>query len=309
MSDVDVIIVSYKTRDLTRQCLALLQEKLRVSVCKASVYLVDNASGDGTVEMVRSEFPQVKVIESATNLGFGKANNLAAGEGKSPMILLLNSDAFIRTAGAIDAMVEKMKGDSTIAVIGPRLLNRDGTLQLSCFSFPTPVWAWLENLGVTKLLPAGSKWGGYRKWKHDQERVVEWAIGACLLIRRSSWEQVGGFDERFFMYAEETDLQKRIGDAGQRVLFSPAVEVEHWAGSSGLSNNPAVREMFFTSLDRYMKKHFGPLGLLSLRGAMIVGCSVRAVGWAVLSLWNGRARKRFADHAWLVRRQVMRWPT
>jgi GT2 family glycosyltransferase len=307
VADVDLIIVSYKTRELTRQCLTSLRDSLRNSRCSATVFLVDNASGDGTVEMVRSEFPEVRLIESATNLGFGKANNLAAREGTSPMMMLLNSDAFIRTPGAMDVLLAKLHGDESIAVVGPRLLNRDGTLQLSCFSFPTPLNAWLENLGVSKLLPAGSKWGGYRNWKHDDDREVDWAIGACLMIRRSAWEAVGGFDEQFFMYAEETDLQRRIRDRGQRVWFTPAVEVEHWAGASGLSNNPAVREMFFASLDHYVRKHHGLIGLMSLRAAMIVGCGVRAVGWAALSLWNARARKRCGEHVWLLWRQLTQW--
>lgn len=305
---VSVIIVSYNTREMTLDCLRVLFENSKG--IEKEVLLVDNASKDGSVAAIRGTFPDVQVIENPENSGFGAANNLAMQRAKGRFFLLLNSDAFIRP-GAIEALLADLEAHPQAAAVGPKLLNRDGSLQRSCWRFPSPVQAWVENLGMAAVLRGRTRWGDYRRWGHDTERAVDFVIGACLLVRREVYDQIGGFDAAFWMYAEETDWQKRMRGAGYEIRFTPAAEVEHWGGASGATDRARISEAFFNSLDTYSLKHHGPLGLFSLRLAMIVGNALRLPLW--LGLWLVKPRGRAGTGGklrlawWLLRRQSTQW--
>ena len=258
MVEVSVIVVSYNTREYLRDCLGSLRNDPDAPTHE--VIVVDNGSHDGSAVMVRAEFPQALVIEAGENLGFARANNLALGRARGEFFLLLNSDAFPKP-GAIRRLAEHLHGRPEVGVVGPRLLNRDGSLQPSCYRFPSPGRAWLENLWAASLLPPGSAWGDFRRWGHDEEREVDWVSGACFLVRREAYAAVGGLDERFFMYQEETDWQRRLRDGGWRVAFTPAARVMHIGGASGAAEQARINRHFFESLDRYEWKHHGRAGL------------------------------------------------
>ena len=306
--DLSVIIVSYNTREMTLECLRVLMPEL--AGFSSEIFLVDNASSDGSVAAVRAAFPQVHCIENPRNTGFGAANNLAMKEARGEFLLLLNSDAFPKP-GAISHLVTSLQTQSEAGVAGPRLLNADGSLQLSCFKFPTPLRCWMENLWLSAALPRHPKIGDYRLWPHDAERRVDSIIGACMLVRRSVYEQVGGFDERFFMYSEETDWQWRMQKAGWGVAFTPKSEVTHLAGVSGASEKPRISRYFFESLDWYVYKNHGWLGLISVRLAMVIGCGLRALLWSAVMLTQPRrrdfARAKAGLLGWLVVRQATKW--
>lgn len=305
---VSAVVVSYNTREMTLDCLRSLYADL--GDLPAEVFVVDNASSDGSAAAVRAAFPDAIVIENAENRGFGGANNQAMALARGESLLLLNSDAFVEP-GAIRELVATLEGDLDAAAVGPRLLNGDGSLQLSCFRFPSPARAWIENLWLPALLPRHPVFGDYRRWAHDADREVDWVIGACVLVRRAAYEQVGGFDERFHMYAEETDWQKRMRDRGWRVLFTPRAVVTHLGGASGAAEKARVNRSFFESLDHYERKHHGAAGLVSLRLAMAVGCGLRAVGWAgamaLLPRRRAVARSKAALQGWLFVRQLTHW--
>jgi GT2 family glycosyltransferase len=276
------------------------------------VIVVDNGSRDGSVKMVRSEFPDASVLDLGENVGFARANNAAFKVARGEFFLLLNSDAFVEP-GAIKALVECLRSHDRAAVAGPRLHNRDGTLQHSCYRFPTPPRAWAENLWISSALPAGSALGDFRRWGHDAERDVDWVSGACFLVRRSAYEQTGGFDESYFMYQEETDWQRRLRDCGWAIVFTPEARVTHLGGGSG-GNEPArINSHFFDSLDRYVFKHHGLAGLVSVRCAMIVGCSLRTALWLLVMVFIPRRRRLAASKAGLssslVVRQAIHWRT
>jgi GT2 family glycosyltransferase len=305
---LSVILVSYNTRGMTLRCLHRLFDGLADLDCE--VWVVDNASRDGSAEAIAGEFPQVRLVRSDRNLGFGAANNLAMRQARGRYYLLLNTDAFPEEQ-AIRRLMDFLENHPDTAVAGPRLLNGDGSLQVSCYRFPSPSRAWFENLWLSALLPHHPAIGDYRRWAHDRERAVDFVTGACMLVRREVVEQVGGFDERFFMYSEETDWQRRMRDAGWEIRFTPNAVVTHLGGASGAAERPAVNAYFFDSLDWYERKHHGSLGLLSLRVAMAVGCSIRAVLWGIAALLPSRrrnlARQKLALCMWLVRRQVTQW--
>lgn len=305
---VSVIIVSYNTVDLTRQCLKAAESALKD--VSAEIMVVDNASVDGSVEMVRSEFPQTKLIVNTGNVGFGAANNQAMRQARGEYFLLLNSDAILYT-GAVKAMLQTMSQHQQAAVVAPRLLNRDGSLQRSCWRFPSPWRTWAEALWVSGLFANHPFLGDFRGWKHDLERKVEWAIGACLLVRRGVYGQIGGFDERFFMYAEETDWQRQMTDAGWEIWLTPDAHVVHLGGASGLGIERAITEQFYKSQDLYLLKRHGVLGLLSARVATAFGSSIRTLILFLMEPFahKGKVEVRTKRHlrGWLAKRAIFSW--
>ncbi len=305
---VSAIIVSYNTRQMTLDCLSALFADL--SSTAADVWIVDNASEDGSADAVRAAFPQVHLIENPDNAGFGAANNLALQRAAGEFLLLLNSDAFVQP-GAVAALRRCLETHPKAGIAAPRLLNRDGSLQRSCYRFPSPGRAWLENLGLSGLPARHPVFGDYSRWAHDSERSVEWAGGACLLVRREAYQQAGGFDEAFFMYQEETDWQRRIRDGGWDIVFTPSAVVTHLGGASGASEQARINRHFFDSLDYYIRKHHGLAGLVSLRLAMIVGAAARTLVWggiaAALPRRRAAAGAKTRLQAWLCVRQATRW--
>jgi GT2 family glycosyltransferase len=163
---LSVIIISYNTRDMTLECLRVLEAELSASSLSAEVWVVDNASSDGSVDAIGEAFPRVRVIANTDNAGFGAANNQAMRQANGEYFLLLNSDAFPRP-GALAALVEYSKQHPEAGVVGPRLLNADGSLQRSCWKFPSPTRAWLENVGIVAAVPNHPVLGDYSRWEHD----------------------------------------------------------------------------------------------------------------------------------------------
>ena len=230
--EISVIIVSYNTRQMTLDCLHALSAGL--AGLNAEVWVVDNASADGSAEAIRAAFPEVHVIDNPMNAGFGAANNLALKQATGEFLLLLNTDAFA-APGAVAALVEYLKAHPKAGIAGPRLLNADGSLQRSCYRYPSPARAWLENTGLSGLLARHPILGDYSAWAHDQEQAVEWVIGACLLVRREAYVQAGGFDEAFFMYQGRNRLAKagaklRLGD----YLYAVSGRDPSWRGQRGI---------------------------------------------------------------------------
>lgn len=331
---VSVIIISYNTRDITLGCLRALFAELETVAGGAEVWVVDNASRDGSAAAVRGNYPAVRLVENSHNLGFGAANNVAMREASGEFFLLLNSDAFVRydfedgsrlEGGAISVLVDYLRNHPNVAIVGPRLLNADGSLQPSCWKFPSPLRAWLENTGLTAALrgvaPPLSSLGDPLRWAHDSEARIDFVSGACFLMRREIFEQTGGFDEKFHFYAEETDWQRRLRGLGWQIAFTPAARVVHLGGASGANAEAselrlAARESSFAGLDRYTLKHHGLLGFVSMRAATALGNGFRALIWWVLcllfrlkasasrrSIALGKARL----HSWLFWRQLTRW--
>jgi hypothetical protein len=304
---LSVIVVSFNTRDTSVKCLQALQ--LAAAGIETQLIVVDNGSTDGSSAAILETAPQATLMSNQCNVGFAAANNQGLAAATGQFILLLNSDAFV-ARGSVGAMIEHLQGHPDVAAVGPRLLNADGTLQLSCFPFPSPWRAWAENLWLARIFPGTKLMGDYRQWDHNSARVVDFVSGACMMIRREVYDRIGGFDERFFMYAEETDWQKRIWASGWKIAFTPTAVVTHLGGGSKIDSGGS-RFNFFNSLDLYEYKHHGLWGLVMLRCAMVVGCTARAVAWALRWVSFPRNRKQAESklrlHVWLVWRQLTRW--
>ncbi len=306
---LSIIIVSYNTRAMTLDCLRTIYQQLPGELYDSEVWLVDNASHDGSAAAVCAAFPQVKLIANERNLGFGAANNLALKEARGKYLLLLNSDAF-PLPGALETLCKYLHTHPAVGAVGPRLLNADGSLQASCWKFPSPARSWYESVGLAAALPNHRIFGDYYRWAHDEERRVDFVIGACLMLRREVYEQVGGFDEEFFLYAEETDWQKRMTQAGWPIVFLPSAQVTHLGGASGQSETARVNAYFYDGWDRFARKHHGPRGWLSMRTASALGSGARWLAFGALSFAPSRfvnARPQMQKQSALLRRQIAPW--
>ena len=282
---LSVVVVSYNTREMTSQCLRELLIDLGDTA--AEVFVVDNGSHDGSVAAIRGAFPEVRLIETGRNAGFAAANNLAIARAAGEFVLLLNSDAFVRP-GSISALLGYLQTHPSAAAVGPRLLNADGSLQLSCYKFPGPARAFCEHTLLTAAFPNHWLIGDYRRWPHDAERDVDFVIGACMLVRRSAIQQVGMLDEQFFMYFEETDWCKRFHAAGLSVGFTPGAVVTHLNGGSGKEQPDRVFNESRRSGERYIIKHHGRAGLAVVHTLTVAGALLRISVFGLLAAVPGR---------------------
>lgn len=293
--DIAVVVVSFNTRDLTLSCIESVCDDPAVG----SVCVVDNGSCDGSREaLIRRSFiqhesggPNLLVECLGENRGFGGANNIGALATESEFIALVNSDAVV-LRGALESLRDYLLKHPHVGVVGPRLLNSDGSFQESRYHFPSPWKAWMENMGIHSLKRA------FQFKNLLKSGRVEWLSGACILIRRSVWVEMGGFDEAFFLYSEETDLQRRIRRSGREIHWVPEALVTHLGGGSGAGRRSEVRECFFSGVDRYFLKHHGRAGAFSLRCATIFGAALRWT-WALI---RARDDKR-AEAGWILKRQ------
>jgi GT2 family glycosyltransferase len=266
------------------------------------VYVVDNASSDGSADAICDAFPQVHLIRNEENRGFGPANNQAILLATGKYVLLLNSDAFPRPH-AIDRLVAYLDARPDTAVVGPKLLNKDESRQLSCYRFPSPWRAACEYLGLTAAFPNSRLFGDFRNCLHERE--VDFVIGACMLIRRAAIAEVGLFDEDFFFYGEETDWCRRFRNKGWKVRFTPDAQAYHLNGASGAAQPDAVFNEFRAAHERIIRKHHGPLGLALVRLVVTVGAGLRVILFALLAIMPRDRTKYLASlHKW---NRILSW--
>lgn len=265
--DVSVVIVSYNVRDLLRRCLASIDRG--ATDVSYEVIVVDNASSDGSVDTVRQEFPDVVVVENATNPGYGGGVNLGAQFARGRYLLTLNPDTEVEV-GAIGLLTHSLELEADLAIVGPRLRYPDGSIQSSRRRFPTPLTALVESPVIQRWWPRSPVLTRYYLQDvSDTSQNVDWLVGACLLIRRPVFEQLGGFDERFVMYSEELDLCRRVRGAGWHIRYEPTAEVIHHEGRSSEQNLARRARQFNESKCRYFDKYFGPRVGMALRVALL----------------------------------------
>ena len=234
--DVSIVIVSFNTRDLLRECLQILAKY--ADDVHYEILVIDNASRDGSADMVAQEFPTAKLIRSPVNLGFAAANNLGFIQAVGRYVVLLNSDAFVTEHGLAQA-VSYMQQHSDVGLAGARLTGKNGEWQPSARMFPSLLTHFLTLSGLAAKYPNSRFFGQCdRTWANpDEVAEVDWVPGAFSIIRRDVLEQVGYFDENFFLYYEEVDLCRRIKRMGYRIMYLPQVTVIHLGGESSKTLN------------------------------------------------------------------------
>ncbi|KIC19922.1 glycosyltransferase family 2 protein [Leisingera sp. ANG-Vp] len=303
--DLSIVIVNWNTRDLLRDCLQSV-EAGRASL-KLEILVVDNASSDASAEMVRSEFPGVHLIENRKNLGFAAGNNVALRRAKGRIVMLLNTDTLVH-GGVLAEAVAWMDAHPDTGVIGPRVLNSDGSVQPSCSAFPSLKHLTMQALGLTRI----ARWDSYRMtgWDRSSELNVDVISGAAMFVRRKAIEEVGLLDETFFFYGEETDWCHRFASAGWRLVFVPIPEVTHFGGGAVGKLNHRRDVMMTEGTTRLHRKHGGlAAGMLCFAILCFHNLS-RALLWSVLALANRKGAKSRARHFLSVAADLPKaWPS
>lgn len=253
--DLSVIIVCFNDHDVLMPCLASLQAAK--SALSVEVIVVDNASRDASVSAVRKHFPNVRVVQAGYNAGFTGGNNIGFEQATGRYVLFLNPDTLIDEY-AFDVMVERADRDPEIGAVGPMVLNRDRTLQFSCFRSPT-VGHFLSKAMMLHRLPGYRRLAGnesrYPESRYRREMDVDVISGCAMLVRRDLLLRIGAFDDEYFIYFEETDLCERIRRAGYRIVYLPEATIVHLGGQTTVKQQEWFRIQYERSRRRFFSKH------------------------------------------------------
>ena len=306
---LSIVIVNWNTKDMLCECLSSVQNGLDNT--DAEVIVVDNASTDGSQQMVKQSFPDVLLIENQANRGFAAANNQGLPVASGRYILLLNSDTIV-LGDVLQRSVEYMETHSDVGVMGCRVLNTDGTLQPTCSQFPSLLNLVLLTSGLWKL-----PWFDFldryqmRRWQRTDERDVDVVSGCYMMVRADAIMEIGQLDEDFFFFGEETDWCRRFQSAGWQLRFAPVGEITHHGGGSVRRLN-YQRDLMLSSAT--VKLHLKHGGLGSAVGAWIIifGFNFsRAVFWTLKSLaWHdANTRGRRNHFLSLIQNHHRIWPS
>jgi asparagine synthase (glutamine-hydrolysing) len=281
--ELSVIVTSWNTRELTRSCLRSLERHLRY--VSHEVIVVDNASGDGSAEMITADFPGVRLLRNPENAGFAVANNQAMKVARGAWFLLLNSDTELIDC-SVARLFERVRSEADVGVAHCRLRFPDGRLQHTVYRFPSIALALLEDLGFHKLAPRFAPHvllGGY--WDYGEERDVDWVAGAFMLLPRQVFEATGGFDERLFMYGEDMEWCYRIRDHGWKVRYYPSASIMHvdHASSELRWGDARVALCLQRQLDIFTERH-GRWRGRALMAVRLTGAGLRTVYYS----WRAR---------------------
>lgn len=296
--ELSILICSWNTVDDLRHCLSCL-EKVR-DEAKFEVIVIENNSQDQSGEMVESEFPWVRLSRESRNLGFTGGNNRGLMIRKARHVLLLNSDAFVH-AGAISGLIDHLRKNPELGIIGPKLLNEDGSLQYSCRRFPNPLAALFRNTPLGRLFPKNPWTRTYlmQDISHDEPAIVDWVSGAAMLIRGEAMEKLVELDPRFFMYCEDMDLCWRAWELGWQVGYAPNAVITHKIGTSTskVPNRMVLR--FHRSMMLFFRKHLIGKVALPLRPLAFILAFLGIYGRAGLFLISNQVDNVRRKFGWI----------
>ena len=296
---LSICVLSWNTRDLLRDCL----QSLFADPDSASweVVVVDNASADGSPAMVAAEFPRAELIVNDRNLGFSGGNNVGLTRARGRHMLILNSDTRVE-AGTLTQLVSHLDENPRVGAAGPRLVNADGSLQLSCGRAPGLGTEIVHKLLLHRAFP----FFRFGRWDHDSTRSVGWVTGACMMVRKAAVDQVGLLDDSIYMCFEDLDWCMRLGRAGWQVIYHPVGCVVHLGGESIRQNLEEMLVVSQQSLYFLFHKHFGPVHVAALRVLTAVEMLLRSTIWATLGVVAPSRRPEAAQRLAAYRRILRR---
>ena len=300
--DVSVILVNWNTRDILRDCLKSVYEQ--VGFVKFEVIVVDNASTDGSYDMVRNLFPKIMLISNDTNIGYAAAVNQGMRVAKGRYFLILNSDTLICDR-AIEKTTVYADDHPQAAVIGCQVYGKREIPQLTSFRFPSALNLFLSVFGLSRIFKKNRFFGRERMqhWLHDTERQVDVVAGVFMLVRREAVDEVGLMDEAYFFLYEETDWCYRFRQAGWKVLFWPGAKIIHVGGGGQSRKKVNLKIMVQTQKSAliFFKKHSSHIEYLLARFLMAIHCGLRCITWRFLTVCKkiiGKDATYEAERTW-----------
>lgn len=301
--DLSVIIVSYNTRDLTLECLRSVFAETRD--LEYEVIVVENASGDGSAEAIHEEFPEVRLFALDENLGFAGGNNLGAAEARGRYVLLLNPDTVV-LGRALEHLVRFMDDHPEAGLCGGRTRFADGSLNpTSCWGSAS-LWSLIcRGTGLRSVFP-GSRWfdpESLGNWERDSRREVDIVSGCLMILPREFWDELEGFDLRFFMYAEDFDLSWRVKERGRSLWIIPEATIIHHGGASERVRADKIVRLFTANCQLY-RKHWSPLRARCAARLYDLWAGSRALAFTLLSPLSRRARVSRANWCEIWRRRA-----
>lgn len=284
---LSIVILCWNDLKVIGDCLKSIFATTRCT--EFEVIVSDNGSTDGSIEYIRREFPQVRLIENGLNLRFAKGNNVGIQASHGEYVLILNPDTIIHD-GTLDELVDYADKHPEAGAFGCRVLYSDGSFQPCIRPLPSVRSEWCMALHL-HVLAHLSDWfhpGIYVGWTGDQERTVGWLAGCFILVRGELLKRLGGFDERFFYYYEDTDLCQQIWNAGSRILYTPHVSITHLGGQSTTKRYPPIGFALDAQITRYLYfyKYCGGRGARQCRWATLVALFLRRLGYGLIQLMN-----------------------
>jgi N-acetylglucosaminyl-diphospho-decaprenol L-rhamnosyltransferase len=283
VTDVAVIIVSWNTRELLSQCLAAVFASARPPTLE--VWVVDNGSADGSPAMVAERYPAARLIQNSSNAGFSRANNQALRQINSRYALLLNPDATLLPE-TLPALWAWMEAHPEAGVVGPTLINPNGSFQAAGNDFPGLLSQWLIIAGLAHRL-LGPYFPSHGPSPQTSAMRTDWVGGACLLARRQAIQTVGVLDEEYFMYAEETDWCYRMWRAGWEVFWLPAASCIHWRGQSSRQAQILTPARLAQAAYLFFRKHYGQPRTALLQAGMVIFGLAKAAAFGLVYLASG----------------------
>jgi GT2 family glycosyltransferase len=280
---LSIVIICWNDLKVIRDCLESIYASTHNTPLE--VIVSDNGSRDGSVEFIRKNYPDVRVIENRANLGFAKGNNVGIQASTGEWIHILNPDTIIHD-GALDRLVAFAQKHPEAGAFGCRVLNPDGSYQISARPFPTVLRYLLAALYLRPLAYVSKIFTSdtYTGWKGDSERTVDWQSGCCVMFRGALLKQLAGFDEQFFYQGEEVDLCLRVWKAGYTILFTPEAIITHLGGQSVGRFRLRFEIEKLRNRYRYFYKHFGPAGARRIRWVCLLSIRVRQAGYSLVRL-------------------------
>lgn len=289
--DLSIIIVNYNVKEFLQNLLHSI-EKASSNILK-EIIVIDNASDDGSVEVIKEKFPSVKLVENKINVGFGRANNQGLAIAKGKYILFINPDCIV-SEDTLDKMISFFESHSDCGLAGCKILNSDGTLQLACRrSFPGPWTSFTKVTGLSNIFPNSRIFARYNLTYLDENKTyeVDAVSGSFMMIRKEVYEKTGGFDEQFFMYGEDLDLCYRVQKNSYKVFYVHDTQIIHYKGESTKRSNLDETKLFYDAMHLFVKKHLSsfPLVELILRSAIGLRKLFAFLGKRKLSLYTAFA--------------------
>ncbi|MFA6271794.1 MAG: glycosyltransferase family 2 protein [Patescibacteria group bacterium] len=293
---ISIIIVNHNTKQLLKDCLDSI--KVQNQNNETEVVVVDNASSDGSGDMVNKYFPEVKLIQNDFNVGFGAANNQGARIASGDFLLFVNSDATLQKNALIE--IEKsMANTENAGAVGFKIINRDSSLQPSCGSFPTLLNLLTETLFLDRSIQLKSNYHIRKSGVYQNEFSPDWVSGSCFIISKQLFNKVAGFDDKFFLYVEEVDLCYRIKKNGYRNIYFPIEMVVHNNRASSISKNTAI---IFThhNLIHFFKKHHGNLSASVIYLLFILKSCIYSIIGMICGIFNLEQMQKARSYLFLL---------